>query len=119
MKKKLVSALLVAAMAVTMAAGCGSKEEKSSDKGEKKLKVWGPQLDDATEKNWGGLLKDWEKENDCKVKLTVIPWESYEKSNYYLSQRNVATYYIVYNNCCCNYQINSYFLQYTFETYFA
>lgn len=28
MKKKLVSALLVAAMAVTMAAGCGSKEEK-------------------------------------------------------------------------------------------
>ena len=28
MKKKLVSALLVAAMAVTMAAGCGSKEKK-------------------------------------------------------------------------------------------
>lgn len=80
MKKKLVSALLVAAMAVTMAAGCGSKEEKSSDKGEKTLKVWVPPLDDATEKNWGGLLKDWEKENDCKVKLTVIPWESYEET---------------------------------------
>lgn len=71
MKKKLVNALLVAAMAVTMAAGCGSKEEKSSDKGEKTLKVWVPPLDDATEKNWGGLLKDWEKENDCKVKLEI------------------------------------------------
>lgn len=83
MKKKIVSVLLVAAMAVSMVAGCGSKNDsKKSDSksGEKTLEVWVPPLDDATEKNWGDLLKDWEKENDCKVNLTVIPWDKYEET---------------------------------------
>ena len=83
MKKKIVSVLLVAAMAVSMIAGCGSKSDsKKSDSksGEKTLEVWVPPLDDATEKNWGDLLKDWEKEKDCKVNLTVIPWDKYEET---------------------------------------
>ena len=83
MKKKIISVLLVAAMAVSMVAGCGSKNDsKKSDSksGEKTLKVWVPPLDDATEKNWGELLKDWEKEKDCKVNLTVIPWDKYEET---------------------------------------
>ena len=83
MKKRIVSILLVAAMAVSMVAGCGSKSDsKKSDSksGEKTLEVWVPPLDDATEKNWGDLLKDWEKENDCKVNLTVIPWDKYEET---------------------------------------
>lgn len=83
MKKKIVSVLLVAAMAVSMFTGCGSKSDsKKSDSksGEKTLEVWVPPLDDATEKNWGDLLKDWEKENDCKVNLTVIPWDKYEEA---------------------------------------
>lgn len=83
MKKKIISVLLVAAMAVSMVAGCGSKNDsKKSDSksGEKTLEVWVPPLDDATEKNWGDLLKDWEKENDCKVNLTVIPWDKYEET---------------------------------------
>lgn len=83
MKKKIVSVLLVAAMAVSMVAGCGSKSDsKKSDSksGEKTLEVWVPPLDDATEKNWGDLLKDWEKEKDCKVNLTVIPWDKYEET---------------------------------------
>lgn len=83
MKKRIVSVLLVAAMAVSMVAGCGSKSDsKKSDSksGEKTLEVWVPPLDDATEKNWGDLLKDWEKENDCKVNLTVIPWDKYEET---------------------------------------
>ena len=83
MKKKIVSVLLVAAMAVSMFTGCGSKSDsKKSDSksGEKTLEVWVPPLDDATEKNWGDLLKDWEKENDCKVSLTVIPWDKYEET---------------------------------------
>lgn len=82
-KKKIVSVLLVAAMAVSMFTGCGSKSDsKKSDSksGEKTLEVWVPPLDDATEKNWGDLLKDWEKENDCKVNLTVIPWDKYEET---------------------------------------
>ena len=83
MKRKIVSVLLVAAMAVSMFTGCGSKSDsKKSDSksGEKTLEVWVPPLDDATEKNWGDLLKDWEKENDCKVNLTVIPWDKYEET---------------------------------------
>ena len=83
MKKKIVSVLLVAAMAVSMFTGCGSKSDsKKSDSksGEKTLEVWVPPLDDATEKNWGDLLKEWEKENDCKVNLTVIPWDKYEET---------------------------------------
>ena len=83
MEKKIVSVLLVAAMAVSMFTGCGSKSDsKKSDSksGEKTLEVWVPPLDDATEKNWGDLLKDWEKENDCKVNLTVIPWDKYEET---------------------------------------
>lgn len=83
MKKKIVSVLLVAAMAVSMFTGCGSKSDsKKSDSksGEKTLEVWVPPLDEATEKNWGDLLKDWEKENDCKVNLTVIPWDKYEET---------------------------------------
>lgn len=83
MKKKIISVLLVAAMAVSMIAGCGSKSDsKKSDSksGEKTLEVWVPPLDDATEKNWGDLLKDWEKEKDCKVNLTVIPWDKYEET---------------------------------------
>ncbi len=78
MKKRIVSVLLVAAMAVSMFTGCGSKSDSKS--GEKTLEVWVPPLDDATEKNWGDLLKDWEKENDCKVNLTVIPWDKYEET---------------------------------------
>lgn len=83
MKKRIVSVLLVAAMAVSMFTGCGSKSDsKKSDSksGEKTLEVWVPPLDDATDKNWGDLLKDWEKENDCKVNLTVIPWDKYEET---------------------------------------
>ena len=83
MKKKIISVLLVAAMAVSMFTRCGSKSDsKKSDSksGEKTLEVWVPPLDDATEKNWGDLLKDWEKENDCKVNLTVIPWDKYEET---------------------------------------
>lgn len=83
MKKKIVSVLLVAAMAVSMFTGCGSKSDSkkaNSKSGEKTLEVWVPPLDDATEKNWGDLLKDWEKENDCKVNLTVIPWDKYEET---------------------------------------
>lgn len=78
MKKRIVSILLVAAMAVSMVAGCGSKSDSKS--GEKTLEVWVPPLDEDTEKNWGDLLTDWEKENNCKVNITLVPWESYEET---------------------------------------
>lgn len=82
MKKKLISVLLASAMTAALFTGCGSsKEEKGKTEAEgKTLDVWVAPLDDDTAKNWEPLLKDWEKKNDCKVKLTVIPWDRYEET---------------------------------------
>ena len=81
MKKRWLSVLLTAAMVTGMAAGCGNNgEEESSGDGGKTLDVWLAPLDDDTEKNWGDLLGDWEKENDCTVNITVIPWDKYEET---------------------------------------
>lgn len=78
MKKRILSVLLCVAMVATLAAGCGSKS-KTDSSGEEKLLVWVPPLDDDTTKSWTPLLKDFEKENNCKVQLEIIPWESYEE----------------------------------------
>lgn len=31
-------------------------------------------------RNWEPLLEDWEKENNCKVNITIVPWDSYEET---------------------------------------
>jgi len=89
MKKKIVSLLLCAALLGTTVLGCGSKSQSgASDAGSKAgnsteattLEVWVPPLDDDTQANWGELLTDWETENNCKVNITIIPWQDYEKS---------------------------------------
>ena len=75
MKKKVISMLLVSAMAVTLIAGCGNNgaDEKKSEGDGKTLEVWVAPLDDDTVNNWKPLLKDWEKENDCTVNVKVVP----------------------------------------------
>ena len=82
MKKKVISMLLVSAMAVTLIAGCGNNgaDEKKSEGDGKTLEVWVAPLDDDTVNNWKPLLKDWEKENDCTVNVKVVPWDSYEET---------------------------------------
>ena len=82
MKKKIISMLLVSAMAMTLIVGCGNNgaDEKKSKGDEKTLEVWVAPLDDDTVNNWKPLLKDWEKENDCTVNVKVVPWDSYEET---------------------------------------
>lgn len=83
MKKKLVSALLMVSVVASLCAGCGNNgadEKDSGSEGGKTLEVWVPPLDDDTVNSWGNLLGDWEKENDCKVNITVVPWEKYEET---------------------------------------
>ena len=85
MKKKLVSVLLMVSMVAALCAGCGSKGEEKAESdgsgdGGKTLEVWVPPLDDDTVNNWGGLMDDWEKENNCTVNITVVPWEKYEET---------------------------------------
>ena len=85
MKKKFLSALLVAAMCVTTLAGCGGKEEstekKASDngkKGEVVLTVWSPQEDQSDDSgNWlkkscEAFAKDY-KDADLKFEYAVCP----------------------------------------------
>ena len=93
MKRRILSVLLSAAMVAAMLAGCGNNGASDSSDGSdstaaesdsgdysKSLEVWVPPLDDDTQNNWGELLTDWEKENDCKVNITLVPWESYEET---------------------------------------
>lgn len=82
MKKKVVSAMLAVTMIAALCAGCGNngEDKKKADSGEKTLDVWVPPLDDDTVNSWGPLLTDWEKENKCKVEITVIPWDKYEET---------------------------------------
>lgn len=87
MKKKLISALLALSLTAGLLAGCsGSTEKKTEEKKDTKdasektvLNIWLPPLDDDTEKNWAPLLKDFEEENNCEVKLELIPWANYEE----------------------------------------
>ena len=95
MKKRILAALLATAMISTLCAGCGSKEEapaapekeeaeapaaEADGEYSKTLEVWLPPLDEDTVNNWGGILGDWEKEHDCKVNITLIPWQEYSST---------------------------------------
>ena len=96
MKKKMLCVLLAATMSMTLLAGCGggNSDDSSTDStteaadaadtdegsAAKTLKVWVPPLDDDTVNNWGGLMSEWEEENDCKVDITVVPWDKYEET---------------------------------------
>ena len=110
MKKKMLRVLLAATMSMTLLAGCGggnsgdsstdstteAADAADTDEGSaaKTLKVWVPPLDDDTVNNWGGLMSEWEEENDCKVDITVVPWDKYEET-YTTSCRFMASDFIL------------------------
>ena len=77
MKKRLLAACLTCALAVSLLAGCGGGSSESDNGGKETLEVWVPPLDDDTENNWGGLMTEWEEENNCEVKITIVPWDKY------------------------------------------
>ena len=81
MNKRFFSVMLAATMAGMTLAGCGATgdAQKSTD-GQKTLDVWLAPLDDDTKSNWESLLTKWEEENNCKVNITVIPWDKYEET---------------------------------------
>ena len=83
MKKKLISMLLVAAMAVTMAAGCGSKESSAGDENSEKitLKVFSNLPD---RKNGQGLVEQMiideymEENENVIIKVEALDEEAYK-----------------------------------------
>ncbi len=87
MKKKLISTLLCTSMVAALAAGCGGSGDGGSEGGgdakgdsdKTTLTMWLPPLDEDTENNFKPLLADFEEENNCEVKMELIPWASYEE----------------------------------------
>ena len=85
MKKKLMSALLCASLTAALAVGCGGNGGGSEgggakdDSGKTTLTMWLPPMDDDTEGNFKPLLANFEEENNCEVKIELIPWDTYEE----------------------------------------
>ncbi|HBA62873.1 MAG TPA: sugar ABC transporter substrate-binding protein [Lachnospiraceae bacterium] len=89
-KKRIIALLAVAAMTVGMLAGCGSKDSDSkssggSDSGKKeKLTLWMPTFastdGEITDQDfWDEKAKAFGEENNCEVKVEIIPWDNYEE----------------------------------------
>lgn len=83
MKKKLVSLLLCAVMAASLAVGCGSEqkkgEEKEQGKGADTLEVWLPaKLNGEDEAVWDEIAAPFEEEHNVDVTFQFISWKDYE-----------------------------------------
>lgn len=98
-KKRYLALALAATMTVGLFAGCGSSDSGSSggsgetakessesgDSGEKsKLTFWFPTFaasdgEVTDEEFWNEKMDKFEEENNCEVKVEIIPWDNYEE----------------------------------------
>ena len=89
-KKRVMAFLLTGAMAVGMLSGCGggSGSGDSSDGGSSsastELNFWFPTYASSDgeltdEEFWEETLAPFEEENNCKVNVEIVPWDSYEE----------------------------------------
>lgn len=82
MKKKVTMCLLAATMLMGMLSGCG--KSGSSASGKEKLTFWFPTFAAADgevtdEEFWNEKMDVFEEENNCEVKVEIIPWDNYEE----------------------------------------
>lgn len=85
MKKHWIAMGLCATMIASLFTGCGTESKENATK-ETTLTMWMPPLDSDTQGNFSKLLQGFEEENHCKVKMEMIPWDTYgEKWNLSLS----------------------------------
>ncbi len=78
MMKKLLSAILVSAMSVSLLAGCGGSSSKSSKGSGKKadtltVDIW----DNNQLKGLQQIADEWTKTSGVKVKINVVSWDQY------------------------------------------
>ncbi|MBN9644004.1 ABC transporter substrate-binding protein [Corynebacterium mendelii] len=80
--KRIIAALSVAALATGTLVGCSGdgNEESAGDGGQKSINLWMPTLanDNRDKEMWSEISADFEKENNVKVNITVVPWDAYE-----------------------------------------
>ena len=81
--RKVVSAMLVAAMATGMVAGCGSSSDSKSDKKDAKGKVYYLNFKPEQDEQWQDLAKEYTKETGVDVTvLTAAFQKKGEEMNY-------------------------------------
>lgn len=90
MKKKLVSSLLVAALATSVfLTGCGSDDSSSEakvdgvlDAGGETITIWVPPFGSSEETDqefWERVLADVATEVNATLKIETVPWDNYEE----------------------------------------
>lgn len=80
MSKKFLTLALVLLMVVSVLAGCGNSESNSSNE----LTLWmapmaSSDAEVTDEEFWTEVTSAFGAENDCTVKVEIIPWDSYEE----------------------------------------
>ena len=78
--RKVVSAMLVAAMATGMVAGCGSSSDSKSDKKDAKGKVYYLNFKPEADEQWQDLAKEYTKETGVDVTVLTAASGEYEKT---------------------------------------
>ena len=78
--RKVVSAMLVAAMATGMVAGCGSSSDSKSDKKDAKGKVYYLNFKPEQDQQWQDLAKEYTKETGVDVTVLTAASGEYEKT---------------------------------------
>ena len=83
MKRKVLSLLVVAAMAVTMLAGCGGSSDKAADSGDGSKKELNILMEQVPDTDYVlELLDKYEEETGVKVNVEAVNYEiMHEKSN--------------------------------------
>lgn len=107
MKKQWIAIGLCVTMITSLFTGCGTESKEKEVVGETSqttLTMWMPPLDSDTQGNFSRLLQEFEKENNCKVEMELIPWDTYsEKWNLSLSSGESPDVGYLYAEMYANY----------------
>lgn len=85
MKKRVIALFAAMTMAVGMLGGCGGSDQgESTAKGKEKITFWFPTFaatdgDITDDEFWNKTMDKFEEENNCEVKVEIIPWDNYEE----------------------------------------
>lgn len=82
MKKRAIALCAAMAMTVGMLSGCGGSGKESA--GKEKITFWFPTFaatdaEITDDEFWNQTMDKFEEENNCEVKVEIIPWDNYEE----------------------------------------
>ncbi|KMT22098.1 ABC transporter substrate-binding protein [Clostridium cylindrosporum] len=75
---KILATMLILVVTIAAFASCSKSDNKSkSTSSAKEITVWLPPIGPNDKPVWEPIFKKFEKENNCKIKLEIIPWQNY------------------------------------------